>query len=259
LGIGPAGAAKAMPIEVAIAGEVSLDRAIALAEAHLGSLPPRQRISSATLADRRVATRAQRPPEVLELPDWKGPALVLVGFFGADIRDIGDHRALAVAARVMNGRLDRLPPEQHDAEQAFAMATPASVYPGFGLFLASTRAKEGSEAAAGENIGKLLADLMESGPSAEELSEASQELSNGATKATSDPVYWARTLSRSAYHGFPLAEIGRAPTAYREMPADAVKGALRKYFTPERSIRLIVKPPPTPSPAAPKAEAPAAR
>lgn len=240
LGITPG--STPMPVEVAIVGDITFAAALALAEQHLASLPVRTRIADTTLADRRAAARADRPPEILTLPTWTGTPLVLVGFFGADIRDIADHRALTTAAKLLNDRLTRLPPEQLDAEQSFAMAMPASIYPGFGLFLASTRAKEGNDVGAAENIRKLLDDLMTAGPSAEELSKASQELSDGAAKATSDPLYWARTLSRSTYHGFRLSEIPRAAEAYREMPAEAVKSALRKYWTPERSIKLIVRP-----------------
>jgi predicted Zn-dependent peptidase len=240
--VGVAPGSSAMPLEVAIVGDIPLAQAIEMAEKYFAHLPARTRIADTTLADRRAAVRADRPPEILTLPTWTGTPLVLVGFFGADIRDIADHRALTTAAKLLNDRLNRLPPEQQDADQSFAMAMPASVYPGFGLFLASTRAKEGNDIAAAENIRKLLDDLMTAGPSPEELSKASQELSDSAAKATSDPLYWARTLSRSSYHGFRISEIPRAPAAYRDMPADAIKAALRKYWTPERSIKLIVRP-----------------
>lgn len=246
LGTEPDGAGKkgagGMPMEVAIVGDIAVDRAIVLAEKYFGSLPARARMTEETLADRRVATRAERPPEVLALEHWDGNPLVLVGFFGTDIRNIAEHRALTVAAKILSARLDRLPPEQNDGEQAFALSMPASVYPGFGLFLASTHAREGNEAGASENIRKLLDDLMVSGPGEEELSRAARELSASAGRMLSDPVYWARTLSRSAYHGFPVAEIGRAEGVYREMPAAAITEVLHKYATPERSIRLIVKP-----------------
>lgn len=232
----------AMPMEVSIAGDVPVDRAVRAGEVYLASLPKRERISETTFAERRVATRAQRPPEVYRATNWKSTPLVLVGFFGADIRDIHDHRALATAAKILSNRLTRLPPEQNDGEQAFAMAMPASVYPGFGLFLATTHAREGSEQAASENIHKLLHDVIANGPTPEELSTARNELGSTAAKMLGDPVYWARTLSRSVYHGIRLPEISAAERTYREMQPGVIVETLKKYCTPEQSIRLVVKP-----------------
>ena len=233
---------RGMPMEVAIVGDVAVDRAMRLAEKYFASLPERERMTSETFADRRVAARAERPPEVLSLDHWVGDPLVLVGFFGTDIRQIPDHRALTVAARILSARLDRLPPEQNDREGAIALSMPSSVYPGFGLFLAATHAKEGSEEGASENIRKLLDDLLVNGPGEEELKKATTELGTSAERLLSDTVYWARTLSRSAYHGFRVSEIGRAEDVYRTMSGASIVEVLRKYCTPERSIRLIVKP-----------------
>jgi predicted Zn-dependent peptidase len=230
-----------MPMEVAIVGDIPVDRSIRLAEEYFGSLPARERISEGTLADRRIATRPERPPEVIHPPDWKGTPLVLVGFFGADIRDIGDHRALAVAAEVLSNRLSRLPAEQNEGNRAGARAAPGMVYPGFGLFLATTHAREGSEGAACENISKLLLDMLDHGPSAEELATATKSLSKSAAKMLSDPYYWAWMLSRSSYQGVRVGDIGVAERAYLEMTPEQLTAAIKKYWTPERSIKLIVK------------------
>jgi predicted Zn-dependent peptidase len=240
--LGASADAKAMPMEVAIVGDIAVDRAISLAEMYFGSLPARERMAEATLADKRIATRAKRPEEVIEVPDWKGSPLVLVGFFGADIRDIADHRALAVAARILSNRMDRLPPDQNEGNHAAANAMPASVYPGFGLFLATTHAQAGSEAGASDNIHKLLDDVKVNGPSAEELSVATQYLSGSAAKMLADPSYWSWMLAHSTYQGMRIAEIGVADRVYREMQPEMVTAALKKYWTPERSIKLIVKP-----------------
>jgi predicted Zn-dependent peptidase len=231
-----------MPMEVAIVGDIAVDRAIRLAEKYIASLPGRPRMTPDTFAERRIAARAERPPEVLALDHWEGEPLVLVGFFGTDIREIADHRALTVAARILSSRLDRLPPEHNERDEAFALSMPSSVYPGFGLFLAATHAKEGNEAGASENIRKLLDDLLENGPSEDELKSATAEVGDSAERLLSDPVYWARALSRSMYHGFRVSEIGRAEDVYRGMPGAAIVSSLRKYCTPERSIRLIVQP-----------------
>lgn len=232
---------KGLPMEVAIVGDISVDRAIRLAEVYFGSLPARERISEATLADRRIATRPPRPPAVIHPPDWKGSPLVLVGFFGADIRDIGDHRALAVAAEVLSNRLNRLPAEQNEGNRAGARAAPGMVYPGFGLFLATTHAKEGNEGGACENIAKLLLDMMDHGPSAEELETATKSLSKSAGKMLSDPYYWAWMLSHSSYQGVRIGDIGIAEKAYLEITPERITAAIKKYWTPERSIKLIVK------------------
>lgn len=241
---GPDGADghNGMPMTVAIAGDISVEDAIRMAEKHFASLPPRDRIAPDTLAPHRVATRADRPPEVLPIKEWKGNPLVLIGFFGADLQNVADHRALSVAARIFSTRLDRLPPDQNDGDQASAMAMPSAVFPGFGLFLVATHARPGSEARAGENISRLLDEFMSNGPSQDELSAATNDFISSASRMLVDPTYWARVLSRSVYQGVPLVEIGRATDAYREMRAEAVSVAVRKYFTPERSIRLIVKP-----------------
>lgn len=247
----PGAKGRAMPTAVAITGDIPVDRAIRLAEQYFGSLPDRDRIAEATFADKRIATRAKKPDEVIEVNGWAGSPLVLVGFFGADISDIADHRALAVAAKILSNRMDRLPPEHNEGDHAFANAMPASVYPGFGLFLATTHAQAGSEAAASENINKLLDDVMKNGASAEELSAASDELSRSAARRLSDPSYWSWMLAHSTYQGMRLSEIGIAERVYREMKTETITAALKKYWTPERSIKLIVKPGKTAAPSSP--------
>src|SRR5258706_514554 len=70
---------------------------------------------------------------------WQGKSYVVAGFFGADIKDLAEHRALAAAAKVLGARLAaNLPEAENVGGDASASSVPSSVFPGFGLVVAVT-------------------------------------------------------------------------------------------------------------------------
>ncbi len=94
------------PIEVAVVGDLSAERAEALAGAYLGSLKPRQRVSEETLKDRRVIQRPKLPlSAAADVETLTDQAMVTCGFFGPDRTSIGDVHALNLATQILSTRM----------------------------------------------------------------------------------------------------------------------------------------------------------
>lgn len=231
------------PIEAAIVGDISLDDAMKLAAVYLGSLPARPRISGATHAPQRaVKPSGAKMTGERAVPGWQGKSYVVAGCFGADIKELADHRALAVGAKVLAARMAaNLPEAENVGGDATALSVPSGVYPGFGVVLGVT---EVEPERAGDALGRVqhaIQSLCTNGPSAEELSKASGALAEGAAKMLKEPRYWSTMLATSEYRGVTPGEMGAAEKAYRSMTGGAVLAALKKYNVPERRIGLVVK------------------
>jgi predicted Zn-dependent peptidase len=231
------------PIEAAIVGDISLDDALKLAATYLGSLPPRARIDGQThAAQRRVKPSGISMTGEREVPGWQGKSYVVAGFFGADIKDLNDHRALAAGAKVLAARLAAaLPEAENVGGDASASSVPSSVFPGFGLVLAVTEVEPERAPDALTRVNHAIESLCTTGPTPEELATAAGSLAQGATRMLEDSRYWSTMLAASAYRGYTPGEMAGASAAYRSMTPDAVLAALKKYNQPQRRISVIVK------------------
>src|SRR5690606_24770955 len=127
------------PVEVAVVGDVSLETALGPVAAELAALPDRGRMSQRTFLEARTLAR---PAEAVEAtvaratPDAR--AVVVAGFFGADVAQVREFRALWVAARVLEervvGRITQHGPPLTDLE---ATCAPGAALPGFGMVFAA--------------------------------------------------------------------------------------------------------------------------
>jgi predicted Zn-dependent peptidase len=270
---------KPHPIEAAIVGDVEVRDAIVLAERYLGSLPRRERISAATFAASRAVKPAGPGPVVgrrrMDVPGGaarereddkagekgvekapengeKAPEgraergganpFVVAGFFGADIRDIDDHRALSAASRVLSARLAaELPVAENIGGDAGASSVPASVYPGFGLVLAVTEVEPGREESAMKRIDGVLARLREGPLGAEEVTAAKEQLATAAARLLGEAPYWSWMLATSTYHGVPPGALARAVEGYQGLTPERVLEVVRRYDKEARRIRVIVE------------------
>ncbi len=245
------------PIEASIVGDVPLAEALRLAGACLGSLPERPRVSATTYADKRKVERPAGPVKAWRAAHGGGPegergrgaikGYVVAGFFGADVKDLDDHRALAVGARIVQTRLNqRL--RAGDAPDAggdgVAKAIPATVYPGFGMVLAAAGVETGQTDKTLALVEEVLREMSqeESGPTEEEVRAAGAHREEGAERYLTDLRFWGGQLASSTYHGYPPDEISRAASVYREMTPARVMSAMKKYDVPAGRIGLMVEP-----------------
>lgn len=232
------------PIEVAAVGDLEADPALELIRRYLGALPARDRIGDKTLHALRTIPRAVGPIRVAQTADIHTPqAVVLDGFFGADLRDVRDSRLLFLAARLLSTRMNRTIREDRQLVYSIgAWSQPASEYPGLGRFTAQAPTDPAKATALAEAIEALYASFAQDGPSAEELAVARRQMANVLDETMKDPDFWSRRLAALEYRGLKLTDVLQAPAAYQAFTGDEVREAFARYYRPESRFRVIITP-----------------
>jgi predicted Zn-dependent peptidase len=237
------------PIEAAFAGDISLCEAVHLADATLGTLPPRARpCAEANLKRRDVAAPAGAIHDDvrLEVGLPSAPrATVIRGCFGPEMNELTDQRALRAVLKVAVARLKgRLTPPRFNVPDGPSAGLYLSAFKGLGVALIiAPVADESQTGAVGTAIDEELARLGKDGPTAEELSDAAIDLARAADRADNDPRYWAEALARSTSMGLDPEEMAGAGSFYRALTPGQARDTLNRYARSDRAIALTIRQP----------------
>jgi zinc protease len=232
------------PVEVAVVGDIDRAAALALVERYLGSLPPRDRISDKTLLNLRSIKRAVGPIRVDQKINVRTQqAVVMDGFFGTDVRNVRDVRLLALAARLLSTRMNRIVREEKQLVYSIgASSQPASEYPGFGLFVARAPTDPAKAAALATVLDELYAAFAKDGPAEDEMTVAKKQMANLLDQTLREPDFWTGRLATLDYRGLSLSDVVEAPAAYQRYTAQDVRDAFARYYRPESRFRFVVTP-----------------
>ena len=165
------------------------------------------------------------------------------GFYGADESEIADVRALSVAARVLSTRMVK--EIRQDAGLVYSISAnsrPATVFPGFGLVSASSPTEPAKVPALVDKLAAMYASFAKDGCTADELAVAKKQMANTLDEQMREPGFWLARLSQITFRGARLEDVVNAPAAYQALTADQVRAAFAKYYSPERSLVVVVKP-----------------
>ncbi|MFN0132073.1 MAG: M16 family metallopeptidase [Phycisphaerales bacterium] len=237
-------AIAAAPIEVAIVGDIEREPALDLVARYLGSLPKRERISTATLESLRAIQRPDGPITASHpLETATDKAVVLAGFFGADNRNLRDHRRLAMASRILSTRATTEIREAKQLAYSPAVAAiPGIAYPGYGQFLAySTTAPDKLD-----DLTRAFADLFDrfatDGPTADEMETVKKQLANSMDEQMREPGFWAQRLGTLTYRGLTVEDVLGGPAAYQALTADDLRETVARYNVPKARFTFTVFP-----------------
>jgi zinc protease len=232
------------PIEVAVVGDLERERALELAAQYLGALPPRARIGAETLGPLRVIARPTGPfASERVVRTATSQAVVLDGFFGADVTNVRDTRLLALAARVLSTRMNRIVREERQLVYSIhAASRPAAEYPGYGLFVAQAPTDPGKTAALAATLEELFTVFAKDGPTDDEIRVARGQIDNVLSEALAGPDFWGDRLASLDYRGTRLDDIMEARARYAAMTAAEVREAFARYYAPGARVRIIVTP-----------------
>jgi predicted Zn-dependent peptidase len=167
------------PIEVAVVGDIQLTNSLQLIERYLGSLPKRSRAADSLKGLRR----SPRPPGPLarsvDVQTVTPQAMAITGFAGADGRNTFDARALGLAQSIATTRLrQRIREELALVYSIGAQHEPGWVYEDSGKFESGATCAPANPEKVIEEVNKIFHDLAESGPTAEELTNAKKFIAN---------------------------------------------------------------------------------
>jgi zinc protease len=234
------------PIEVAIVGDLDATRALEMVRRYLGALPARARIDDKTLHALRAIPRTPGPIRVERTVDTRTPQAVVVdGFFGADLRNVRDSRLLTMAARMLSTRMNRTIREEKQLVYSIgASSQPASEYPGFGRFAAQAPtdpAKAGALAAA---VDAIYAAFAADGPTPGEVDVARRQMATLLDEIMRDPEFWTWRLAVLDYRGLSLSDIVQMPAAYQAFTAAEIQETFARYYRPDARFRFLITPRP---------------
>lgn len=232
------------PIEVAIVGDLSKDRALELAQRYLGSLPTRERVSAATLATLRTMKQRTLPVTVKEeMATATDQANVLVAFYGPDENKIDDVRAMSLASRIMSSRMiQNIREEKQLVYSIGTRVSPGSVYPGMGLVSSSSATQPFKTEALAAEIVKMFDAFAASGPTDDEMNVVKKQVSNALDEAMKEPATWRGRLETMSFDGSTIDDMLADPAKYQAVTGEQVLAAWKKYYAPGKVIVVELKP-----------------
>ncbi len=232
------------PIEVAIVGDISKDRAMELAAQYLGSLPKREAMGASTLDDLRNIKPTQGPRELVKSVETKTPAsMVVTGFYAADASNLTDTRTLQAAAQIMRTRGVQILREKLQLVYSAQVASqPGREFPGFGTFIILAPTQPGKEENLRAESWKLLDEFAANGPTEEEMTTMRKQMANLMDEQMKQPDFWMARTSQLAYRDQKVEDIMGLPEFFQTVTAQQIKDVFNKYYLPEHKMSLIVSP-----------------
>jgi zinc protease len=234
---------RAAPIEVALVGDLPLDRMRALALEYLGSLPARP-ADDPEMADRRRIPIKDGPlAETLTVETITQRAIVQLGWRGVDTGDERDRQLLDLAAHIISDRLiDELRGRRGLAYSFSCDSSPAVSLDGTGALVLQVSADPRKAALVAAVSRELVERLARDGPGDAELAMAQRQIVNQEQHDQQDPDFWADTLSTLELRGIDLdarmAESRRLP----RYTAAEVREALARYVSDARRFQVVALP-----------------
>jgi len=230
-------------MEVAVVGDIQLESLMPLVERYLGSLPKRNH--SAEHLDK--LRRLGRPPGPLEravkVETVTPQAMTLAGFIGSPGTNTAGGRALQLAANILSSRMiKRIREDLSLVYSIHAHSTPSWVYEDSGRFTAGAPCDPGNVNKVTEEIHKMFKEFADTGPTAEELSNAKKQIANSLDTELREPSYWWSLLQYHDLHHRDLNATKNIKASYAAFTGEEVQLAFKKYYTPSRAFTVTAVP-----------------
>ncbi len=232
------------PIEVSVVGDIEQDAAMDLVAQYVGSLPPRERISDATLDELRTITHPEGPLEASSYIETSTPvALAITGSFGPDISNVRDTRLIGFATQILTTRMIKEIREEAQLVYSIsAQSQPSTVYADMGMIFAAGPCNPGNETTLAGKIDEMFSDFAQNGPSGEEVEVARGQIFNKINEDTEQPGWWTGQLSDATYRGRSLDDLANMEDAYAAFTADEIRDAFARYYTDDNRMSVVVGP-----------------
>ncbi len=231
------------PIEVAIVGEIPLDRAMELASQYVGSLPKRERNASHIDA-LRTLKRGEGPlVRNVEVNTMTEKGMAIAGFVGCEAQNVHDSRALELSSEILTSRLiKRIREELAIVYSLSAMNQPSSTFRDSGMFMSQAPCEPTKAQQVVEEANKIFAAFAKTGPSEEELSNAKKQVKNNLDEDMKEPGYWFSVLQKLDYHDMKLADEKALPDVFDTFTTQELVKVFGKYYKPSRQFRVTAVP-----------------
>ena len=231
------------PLEVVIVGDVTVDRALALAAETFGALPPR-RAEAAKPPASAGEVRFPAPGRVERLHKGRADqAVALVAWPTTDLfSDTSQVRALGMAAEILQLRLtDRLRVAEGATYSPGVQSLSSETFPGYGFVFAQVETPPAKIKGFFDETDQIAAELAAKGPTADELDRAKNPRVEQRIKMQQTNEYWVSSLAQSASDPRRLQLIRDLVPATRKVSAADVQAVTARYLRPGAAWRLVVR------------------
>ncbi len=233
------------PIEIAIVGDVTVDKAIAETAATFGALPARDPETQPSDPSRHVTFPVPGTgPVVLHHKGRADQGLAVAAWPGPDgMTDIHQPRAVRLLQLILQARLiDEFRTKLGDSYSPGSDMESSLDFPGYGFILAYAETPEAKMGAFDETLSAIARDLREKEVSADEFERARKPRIETLRKSQQTNEYWLGTLQRAQTEPVWLDLVRTTiPDMQRLTPAD-IRRLAETYLREDRLWRLRVTP-----------------
>lgn len=229
-------------MEVAIVGDVEVDRAIAAVAATLGTLPPRRGDfdRSRGVSPMRFPT-APKAPVVLRHGAEADKAVLAVAWPAGDSFDRRRSRVQFLVGEVLQIKMTDELREKLGATYSPGVAVDASdLYRGYGTIYTSLDVKPAELDAAHAAIDRVAAQMRAGSISADEFERARKPVVEGLKSRFENNGFWLEAISQSQSRTEWLEWTRTLRADFESITLDEVKGAAGGLFDPARALRVRV-------------------
>jgi zinc protease len=231
------------PIEVAVVGDIPLEKAMALVNQYVGSLPKRSRTSDA-IQSLRVNNRPKGPlQKQVDVKTVTPQGVAISGFAAGDSKNTHDRRALTLASRFLSSRL--IKHIREDLSIVYSIGAdmePHWAYQDDNRWTVGTLCDPTKTGQVISEIEKILNDFSEKGTTDEEFANAKKEMLNLYDVTVKEPGYWMAVLAFYDLHSMSLDDEKIKRSDYEKFQSKEVLEIFKKYYVPERKFEVTAIP-----------------
>jgi zinc protease len=231
------------PIEVAIVGDMSEDRALALAATYLGSLPARQRTDPSLAALRQVAGFTGPVERAVEVETITPRAQPILMWRSAPWSDVHGRRISYLMAMILETRMrEEIREKRGLTYSTSTYVRPARVYPAMSALYVQFTADPEKVAEAVRIARSVVETFAAEGPTDAEMQRVRKQMKNTIETMIQEPRFWVNLLADLDYHGTQLTDIHGLLDKVMALTKVDVASAVQQTVRPERFGVVIGQP-----------------
>ncbi len=231
------------PMEVAVVGDISEQRALHLAAKYLGSLPKRPQHDPALKSLRSVGTFTGPLTETVDVDTITPRAYTMLMWRCADWQDVRGRRLIHLVSRILEGRLREEMREKHGLTYSTSVfARPSKIYPNLSALYVVFTTDPDNISKAVRIARSVVETFAAEGPTAVEVETVRKQLKNSIDMMLERPRFWVGLLADLEYHGTRLEDVAGLLDQVMAFSLADITAEARKVITPERFAMVIGHP-----------------
>jgi zinc protease len=234
---------RSAPMEVAIVGDLPIDRALTFAATYLGSLPSRPRSDPSLNALRQVPGFTGPMKQTVSVDTITPRAQPILMWRSAPWSDVKGRRLSYLAARILERRVREEIREKHGLTYSTATyARPAKVYPAMSALYVQFTTDPDKTSKAVQLARVVVETFAAEGPTDDEMETVRRQMRHAVETMLQEPPFWVNLLSDLDYHGTNLEDVHGLLDKLMAYTKDDIAMAIKQTVQPERFALVIGEP-----------------